>query len=151
MILWQLFLFLLQDEKKQLKAKEEEETKFKERANLFVPLVDEHSDDVKTAKRTDFFSGSSKDERRKKRLEIKTQSVFESSSSGRSSERLKAGGPSRTSASHDKARQTLLKACGRMDTGIFSSSLNGGRGGATPTKEKRNLLGIRTVKTNNSS
>lgn len=140
-----------QDEKKQLKAKEEEEKKFKERANLFIPLVSEHSDDVKTAKRTDFFSGSSKDEKRKKRLEIKTQSVFDSSSSGSkasSSDRPKSG---TISASHDKARQTLLKACGRMDTGIFSGPLKGGRGGVTPTKDKRTLLGIRAAKMNGSS
>ena len=140
---------LFQDEKKQLKAKEEEEAKFKERANLFIPLVDEHSDDITMAKRTDFFSGSSKDERRKKRLEIKAQSVFESSSSGSkasSSDRLKSGGTSRSSVGHDKARQTLLKACGRMDTGILSSPLKGGHSAVTPTKDKRTLLGIRTAK-----
>ena len=144
---------LFQDEKKQLKAKEEEDAKFKERANLFIPLVDEHSDDIKAAKRTDFFSGSSKDEKRKKRLEIKAQSVFESSSSGSkvSRDQLKSGGTSRSSASYDKAKQTLLKACGRMDTGILSSPLKGGRSGATPTKDKRTLLGIRTAKMNSSS
>lgn len=137
-----------------MKAKEEEETKFKERANLFIPLVDEHSDDIKTAKRTDFISGSSSDEKRKKRLEIKTQSVFDSTPSsckGSSSSKLKTGESSSSSSSrksgagagsHERARQTLLKACGKMDTGIFGSPRSGGRG--TPTKEKRNLLGIRT-------
>ena len=125
----------------------------KERANLFIPLVDEHSDDVKTAKRTDFISGSSSDERRKKRLEIKTQSVFNSASSsskGAGASKLKIGeSESRNSrsgsgSSHERARQTLLKACGKMDTGIFSGTRSGGCG--TPTKDKRTLLGIRTTK-----
>ena len=124
----------------------------KERANLFIPLVDEHSDDVKTAKRTDFISGSSSDERRKKRLKIKTQSLFDSapsSSKGSSSSKLKTGeSSSRKSGvggSHERARQTLLKACGRMDTGIFGSAARNG-GSGTLTKEKRNSLGIRTTK-----
>lgn len=101
------------------------------------------------AKRTDFISGSSSDEKRKKRLEIKTQSVFNFSPSSK----LKIG-ESRSSSSrknaaagssHERARQTLLKACGKMDTGIFSGTRRSdGRG--TPTKDKRNSLGIRTVK-----
>ena len=134
-----------------MKAKEEEEAKLKERANLFIPLVDEHSDDIKTAKRTDFVSGSSRDEKRKKRLEIKTQSVFDStpsSSRGSNSREIKTKESSKRNsgvgASHERARQTLLKACGRMDAGIFGSGKNGGHG--SPTKDKRNLLGIRTTK-----
>ena len=124
-----------------MKAKEEEETKFKERANLFIPLVDEHSDDIKTAKRMDFFSGSSSDEKRKKRLEIKTQSVFNSvpnSSKPKTGESSGSGSHDR----HERARQTLLQACGKMDTGIFSGTRSGERG----THTKRNLLGIRTTK-----
>lgn len=74
-----------------------------------------------------------------------------SGSKGSSSSRLKTGessssssGKSGAGSSHERARQTLLKACGKMDTGIFSGARSGGRG--TPTKEKRNLFGIRTTK-----
>lgn len=70
-----------------------------------------------------------------------------SSSKGASSSKPTTGESSRNSgagSSHERARQTLLKACGKMDTGIFSGTRSGGRG--TPTKNKRNLLGIRTTK-----
>ena len=145
-----------------LKTKEEEETKIKERANLFIPLVEEHSADVKTAKRTEFTSGSSKYEKRKKRLEIKTQSLFESpagrSKASASFDRMSKGQrSSKGGEGRDKARQVLLKACRRIDSSIFSRSpssgrgnftSNGGRGSSASTEGKRKMLGVRTSKTN---
>ena len=72
-----------------------------------------------------------------------------SSSKGTSPSKLKTRESSRKNgaagSSHERARQTLLKACGKMDTGIFSGTRKSG-GHGTPTKDKRNSLGIRTAK-----
>ena len=74
--------------------------------------------------------------------------MFESSTASGSKLSGSAGGPkcSRSKGSHEKARQTLLKACGRMDTGVFGASPQKSGCGFASTKDKRNSLGIRTSK-----
>ena len=75
------------------------------------------------AKTTTFTSGSSQESRKRKRLEIKTQSVLGGEGS-------------------KKAREVLLKACTKLDSSIFQSPKTPS---STSTQNQRNSLGIRTA------
>lgn len=117
----------VQQEKTRIKEKAKEDEKLQQKASISIPLVDEHNDDVKTAKTTSFNTTSSSEDRKRKRMEIRSQSLFTDSmsSSGHSG-----------SSSSKQARLTLMKACG----------LSKGKTGAT-VKGIRNSLGIRTGST----
>ena len=87
--------------------------------------MEEKQEDIQVAKKVVFTMGSSRDDRKRKRLEIKTQSVFGHKEDG-----------------SKKARTTLLKACTRMDSSVFGRT---GKSGSSH-KELRNSLGIRPSK-----
>lgn len=65
-----------QEKKAELRAKEEEEHRLKEKASISVPLVAEDAEDVKRAQGVEFVSGSSEGERKRRRRDICSQSVF---------------------------------------------------------------------------
>ena len=118
-----------------LKQKEEEEEALRIKASISIPLLDEHSDDVNMARKIPFLAKSSSQDKRKKRLDIKTQSVFSSSSSSGVSK--KDGRPTK------KAHALLVEACSRSATGrgLFNRP---NKVGVVRTKELRNSLGIVT-------
>lgn len=118
----------LQQEKKRLIEKEKEDDKLKQKASISIPLVDEQSEDIETAKTTCFSASSSGDVRKRKRMEIQSQSLFKDSSSSPSSAKVK------------QARLTLLKACG-----LSSKRTDDSRTKRT-VKGIRNTLGIETGK-----
>lgn len=133
-------LIYTQTEKHRLKEKAEEERAFKEKASISIPLVDEHADDVKTAKTITFGSSSSED-RRQRRLEIKTQSVFASPGS---SAGAKEGGGRGTK----RSRALLLEACSSKKRSAGPSGMGKTVQNAPlhRTKELRNSLGIKSRK-----
>ena len=134
---WRCNVTFLQEEKKELRAKAEEEQRLKEKASISIPLLSEHPDDVERAQKMSFASGSSGEDRKRKRLEIKSQSVFGSSV-----------------GTHKKARVTLLKACSATDGGIFNKRTNNPAGkalGGSKKKQIRKSLGIRTEQGSPSS
>ena len=94
-----------------------------ERTGVSVPLVKEREEDVKVARGVVFAAGSSREDRKRKRVEIRTQSVFKE-------------------ANKRQARATLVKACSQMDRSVF------GRGAIPKSpshvKDIQNSLGIRT-------
>lgn len=123
-------------EKVKLKDKAEEEQAFQEKTSISIPLVDEHSDDVKAAKKISFVSSGSAQERRRKRLEVTTQSVFGSKA---------AGGETATTK---KARALLVAARSKTKGGAFNSPSSGklpSRTGVVRTERLRNALGIKTL------
>ena len=130
----------VQGEKAKLKQKAEEEKAFQSKASLSIPLVDEHLDDVKAAKEVAFLSTGPAQEKRRKRLEIKTQSVFESATS-----RDRPEGAARSK----KARTLLIQARSRTRGGAFSSPSHSSRhphkAGVVRTDQLRSKLGIKTV------
>ena len=71
--------------------------------------------------------------------------MFEASKAS-GSKRSILGKGLKCSGSKEKARETLLKACGRMDTGVLGGSPLRSGSGTSSTREKRNSLGIRTTK-----
>lgn len=115
----------LQEEKAVLKAKAKKDEELQTRASISIPLVEEKEDDVRRAKSTVFATGSSVSERKRKRREIKSQSVFGDV----------------CSPGAKAARQSLLKAQVRMDRSVFGSS---SQEGGVSVKERRSSLGIRT-------
>ena len=117
-------MYNLQEEKAVLKAKAKKDEELQTRASISIPLVEEKEDDVRRAKSTVFATGSSVSERKRKRREIKSQSVFGDV----------------CSPGAKAARQSLLKAQVRMDCSVFGSSSQEG----VSVKERRNSLGIRT-------
>ena len=116
-----MFIAPLQREKAELKKVEERDRELQERASLSVPLVPETEEDMAAARKVAFTAASSREERKRKRLEIKTQSMF--------------------GVEGKKARTTLLKVCSKMDGGVLE---RGRRRRSTNTQELRNSLGIRT-------
>ena len=127
-----------------LKQKAEEEQALKDKASISIPLVDEHTDDVRTAKKVSFGSDSSQD-RRRKRLEIKTQSVFGSSSSSASPSKSDLWRKDREGAK--RTRAMLVEACSSSSKkrGMASGLTSGSAGVGKRTKALRNSLGIRTA------
>lgn len=93
-------------------------------------MVEEREEDKERAKKTVFATGSSREDRKRRRMEIRTQPVL-GGVEGEGSKR---------------ARQALLKACTRMDSGVF------GKSGQSPasTRELRHSLGIRTTRSNST-
>ena len=77
------------------------------------------------ARTTAFATGSSQDSRKRKRLEIKSQSVLGGEDS-------------------KKARQVLLKACTKMDSSIFRTATRS----SPSSQNQRHSLGIRTATPN---
>ena len=94
-----------------------------ERTGVSIPLVKESEEDVKVARGMVFAAGSSRGDRKRKRVEIQTQSVFKE-------------------ANKRQAHTALVKACSQMDKSVF------GRGAfpKSPSRVKdiQNSLGIRT-------
>jgi hypothetical protein len=132
-----------------MKAKAKEDEAFQKKASISVPLVDEHSDDIRAAKRVEFGSSGFSHERRKRRLEIVTQSVFDKPSD------KKGDG---VSSGASKARALLLAARSKTRGGAFSapsSSLRNRTGvtrtGVVRTECLRDSLGIKTVNKNTST
>lgn len=117
-----------QQEKIRLIEKAKEDDKLKQKASISIPLVDEHSEDIQTAKTTCFTASSSVEDRKRKRLEIRSQSLFRDSSSST----MDSG-----STANKQARLTLMKACGL-------SKRKTGTGGSNSVRGIRNSLGIRT-------
>lgn len=114
--------------------------------------MDEHSDDVKAAKKMEFGSSGSAQERRRKRLEIATQSVFDQPSD--------EGGGDKTGTK--KARALLLAARSKTKGGAFSSPSSASssrtgrrtgvvRTGVVRTDRLRDSLGIKTLGKNIST
>ena len=116
-----------------MKEKALEEEKLQIKASISVPLVEEHSDDVQLAQKTAFTAKSSVGDKKRKRLEIRTQSVFSGSSS---SKKVNKTG----STSSSQAKMALLKAC---TSGSKRSGGGGGGGGGGGVRGLRNSLGIR--------
>ena len=131
----------MQEEKHRLKEKALEEEKLQKKASISIPLVDEHEDDVKVAKKTAFTVNSSGGDRKRKRMEIRSQSVFGDSSSAKkptlSAQRDWLGSDS--SSASKEAKLALLKACSTSGSRVRSSSDSGGS-----VRGLRNSLGIRT-------
>ena len=137
----------MQGEKAVLKAKAEKDAELQTRASISIPLVDEKQEDVKRAKSTTFATGSSATERKRKRREIKSQSVFGDVSSPQTK----------------MARHTLLKAAGVCVEGsVFGRGRTHGRVGSSASSsssssssssvvDRRNSLGIRTTGSSNRS
>ena len=71
-----------------------------ERTGVSVPLVKESEEDVKVARGVVFAAGSSRGDRKRKRVEIQTQSVFKE-------------------ANKRQAHTALVKACSQMDKSVF--------------------------------
>ena len=125
-----------------MKEKALEEEKLQKKASISIPLVDEHEDDVKVAKKTAFTVKSSAGDRKRKRMEIRTQSVFGESSSAKkpklSAQKHSLGGDS--SSASKEAKLALLKACSTSSSSRVRSNSDGGGS----VKGLRNSLGIRT-------
>ena len=130
---------VVQEEKHRLKEKALEEEKLQKKASISIPLVDEHDDDVKVAQKTAFTANSSVGDRRRKRLEIRSQSVFGESSSTKKP-KLSVQSQSLSSSTSKQAKLALLKACSSSSTGRARSNSDGG----SSVKGLRNSLGIRT-------
>ena len=127
-----MFIFP-QTEKHRLKEKALEEEKLQKKASISVPLVDEHSDDVQLAHKTAFTAKSSVGDKKRKRLEIRSQSVFSGSSFSKKLNKTKSTGSSQA------AKIALLKAC----TSGSKRSEGSGVGGGGGVRGLRNSLGIR--------
>lgn len=109
--------------------------------------MDEHSDDIKAAKKMEFGPSGSAQERRRKRLEIATQSVFDRPSDEGGGEKL---------TGTKKARALLLAARSKTRGGAFSSpssksSSRTGRTSVVRTECLRGSLGIKTLGKNVST
>lgn len=116
-------------QKVELKAKAEEDAKLKEKASISLTLLDEKSEDISAAKNTSFVAGSSREDRKRKRIEIKTESVF--------------GAASGSSDGKKTARAALIKACTRMDGGVFGGK-SPASGSSSSAARKRSQLGVKT-------
>ena len=109
-----------------LKAKADKDAELQARASIAIPLVDEKQEDVRRAKSTTFATGSSVTERKRKRREIKSQSVFGDA----------------YSPDTKTARHTVLKTGVRLDGSVFGRGSRG-TGGSLSVKDHRKSLGIR--------
>ena len=147
-----IFLALLtQGEKARLKEKADKDIAFQTKASISVPLVDEHPDDVKSAKKITFNPDNSLSDRRRKRLEVKSQSVFAavpSSSSSSSSSPLSPEGWEKDRLGTKKARTLLMQArskAGRGGAFASPSPLRPPSSGMGRTNQLRHSLGIKTT------
>lgn len=100
-----------------LKQKAEEEAAFQKKASISIPLVEEHSDDVTMAKEISFSSSDLAQQIRRKRLEIESQSVFDSTSSPSTSEPW-----AKDREGLKRARALLVEACSKTRKGSSPSA-----------------------------
>ena len=121
LILSNTFSIILQEKKAQIKAETDKDQELKDRASLSIPLVPEKQDDISTARRTAFASGSSSEDSRRKRLDIKMQPVFSSTTD---------------TPERKRAKMILLKAC-KGTKGTWTE-----RGTTTSAKDAKSVLGI---------
>ena len=129
-----VFYYSSQEEKAVLKAKADADAELQARASIDIPLVDEKQEDVRKAKSTNFATGSSLTERKRKRREIKSQSVFGDA----------------YSPNTKISRHTLLKTGVRLDGSVFSSARHGKTGTSQSLKDHRKSLGIRPTSSSSS-
>ncbi len=115
----------LQTERVELRKAAEADKALQERASISVPLVEEKQEDIAADRKVAFTTGSSRGERKRKRLEIGTQSVFGE------------GGKQK--------RQSLMKVCSKMGSGVLHKGGAEARTGAGGVQQLRNTLGIRTA------
>ena len=117
-----------QEEKAVLKAKADADAEIQARASISIPLVDEKSEDIRRAESTAFATGSSLAERKRKRREIKSQSVF---------------GDAYSPTGKKTARQAVLKTGVRLDGSIFGRGRHRtGEPSSSSVKLHRDSLGI---------
>ncbi len=107
----------------ELRKAAEADKALQERASISVPLVEEKQEDIAAARKVAFTTGSSRGERKRKRLEIGTQSVF----------------------GEEQKRQSLVKVCSKMGSGVLRKGGAEARTGAGGVQQLRNTLGIRTA------
>ena len=129
---------VLQEEKKALKAKADADAEIQKRASISIPLVDERKEDTQRARDTEFITGSSLAERKRRRREIKSQSVFGDSPGNK------------------MAKVAVLKTGARLDGTIFGrgrhEKLNSSSSSSSGSLDHhRQLLGIKTYKPQPSS
>lgn len=144
-----------QGEKVRLKEKAEKDQALQNKASLSIPLVDEHPDDIKNAQKVTFNPDSSAADRRRRRLEVKSQSVFASAAPPSSSSSLVPRSPTegweQDRLGTKKARTLLMQARSKSGKGgafaspspIRPTSSSGASVGRT--KQMRNSLGIKTT------
>ena len=111
-----------------LKAKADADAEIQKRASISIPLVDEQGADIKRAKATEFATGSSVTDRKRKRREIKSQSVFGDSPGNK------------------VAKSAVLKTGARLDGGIFGRGRpeKSGASSSGSLNHQRQLLGVKT-------
>ena len=126
---------LHQEEKKALKAKADADKEIQKRASISIPLVDEKKEDIVRARATEFATGTSLAERKRRRREIKSQSVF-------------GDGPG-----SKMAKVTVLKTGAKLDGSIFSRGRHERSTGASSgsVDQHRQLLGIKTSSSSKTS
>ena len=122
----------LQEEKAVIKAKADADAELQARASIAIPLVDEKEIDIDKAKSTKFIAGSSLDERKRKRREIKSQSVF---------------GDAYSPTGSKRTRNKMVKTSVRLDGSMFGRGGQGKKGtgtskSAASVREHRLSLGI---------
>lgn len=121
---------VLQEEKKALKAKADADAEIQKRASISIPLVDERKEDTQRARDTEFITGSSLAERKRRRREIKSQSVFGDSPGNK------------------MAKVAVLKTGARLDGTIFGrgrqEKSNSSSSSSGSLDHHRQLLGIKT-------
>ncbi|CAI8019710.1 Coiled-coil domain-containing protein 130 [Geodia barretti] len=121
-------------EKKALKAKADADEEIQKRASISIPLVEEKKEDIVRARATEFAAGTSLAERKRRRREIKSQSVFGDGSK--------------------MAKVTVLKTGAKLDGSIFSRGRHErSTGGASSgsVDQHRQLLGIKTSSSSKTS
>ena len=119
-----------------LKAKADKDAELQARASIAIPLVDEKQEDVSRAQSTKFATGSSATERKRKRREIKSQSVFGDT----------------YSPDTKTARHAILKTGARLDGSLFGRGVaKTDTGSSLSVKDHRKTLGIRPASSASSS
>jgi coiled-coil domain-containing protein 130 len=131
----QLIRKKFREEKKALKAKADADKEIQKRASISIPLVDEKKEDISRARATEFATGTSLAERKRRRREIKSQSVF-------------GDGPGSKTA-----KVTVLKTGAKLDGSIFSRGRHERSTGASSgsVDQHRQLLGIKTSSSSKTS
>lgn len=110
----------MQEEGAKLKAEAEQDREVQKRTGVSVPLVKEREEDVEAARGTVFVASSSREDRKRRRVEIQTQSVFKE-------------------GNKRPAQAVLAKACFQVDRSVFGRTRTPSR-----SRDLRNSLGIRT-------
>ena len=127
---------LSQEKKKVLKAKADADAELQKRASISIPLVDEKKEDIKRARATEFASGSPLSDCRKRRREIKSQSVF---------------GDAYSPGGSKRAREAVLKTGVKLDGSIFGRGKELASSSSGSVGFSRQSLGIRTTSSSKPS